>query len=406
MRSNSTYDRTTLALALVMVGAGAALTCTLTGGCTNVLEREADASEVALPVPPGTLRLGTYNAGLAPGDVEYADERAPELASAIGDLALDVLCLQEIWRQDDWTAIAATVKARFPHAVRLAPDAECAMCSPVELDPLAACAQASCAEFIDGDLVTCALSECGAEVAPLGGGCAGCLVGAATGGRVFREVRDACAGGGMQGAPSYLYACGHDTGILSALEIEQSASLVLDSYLVRAAVDHARVATELGPVDVFCTHLASNIAEFEYRGEFADWKGEQRRQIDQLLAFVEAKADPKGITVVLGDLNNGPGVEAADIDPQWEDHYQRVLEAGFANPYAAQDDVACTSCPDNSLHGSGTAKLIDHVLVRGFEGPWHAARFLTNEATIHVDGAPVQTHLSDHHGLALTLGSK
>lgn len=363
--------------------------------------------------PPGAhpkhrrqLRVGTYNAGLAPGDIAYVDERLPEIASALGEQRLDLICLQEVWRQEDYETLSEAIAERFPNQVRSAPDAECAQCSPVELDPLGECIEASCADAVDGDLVGCAVAVCGGDVEQLSGGCAGCLIGAATDGRSFGEVRDACVGGGGDGVASYLYDCSFDTALATSLEVVDSASLVLDSYLVRSAVEYARVESDMGEVDVFCTHLASSIGEFEYRGDFEDWEAEQLNQIELLLEFVDAKSALDGVAIVLGDLNTAPAIEAAGIPARWPDHYQRLVDAGFDNPYVRQDDVACTSCPDNTFREGQGPRLVDHILIRGHLGPTDGSQFMTERVEIEVGGATIETNLSDHNGLELELEAK
>lgn len=390
------------------LGVGAAwamLTSTSLCACVVQNGDSTDTQPSDASVELSELRVATWNTGLAPGDIALADDRLQPAAEAISMLDVSLVCLQEVWRQDDWDAIAAAAVESLPTEVRHLPDAQCAACSPVELDPLAACLAASCAGAVDDALVSCAIDSCGEDVQTLSGGCAGCLVGAATDGRTIEEVTAACVGADPeQAAPSYLYDCGFDTGILTSLEVQTSETHVLDSYLVRAAVDHARVVTELGPVDVFCTHLASGIAEFEYRGAHGDWNGEQAHQIDQLLDFVASKSDGERPALLLGDLNNGPALEEAGLVAVRPEHYARLLEAGFDNPYAAQDDVACTAgCPDDTFSDDGSEpKLIDHVLVRGFESS-KGERIMTESKTIDVGAESVTTSLSDHYGLQLTI---
>ncbi len=398
-------------MALAVGTAGAALASTALCACEAATrsDAETDSSDEVIErdagEPPPRLRVATWNVGLAPGDIALADERLKPAAKAIAELDVDLVCLQEVWRQDDWDSIAEAAIESLPAQIHRLPDARCAACSPVELDALAACLAESCASAIDDALVSCALSSCGGEVEVLSGGCAGCLVGAATNGRKLEEVAAACVGADPgQAAPSYLYDCGFDTGILTSLEVETSETRVLDSYLLRAAVDHARVVSELGPVDVFCTHLASSVAELEYQGSYGDWNGEQAHQIDQLLDFVASKNGGERPALLLGDLNNGPALERAGLAAVRPTHYARLLDAGFENPYAAQDDVACTAgCPDDTFSEAGReTKLIDHVLVRGLQSA-NGRRIMTEPTTIDVDGESMTTSLSDHYGLSVTI---
>ena len=152
---------------------------------------------------------------------------------------------------------------------------------------------------------------------------------------------------------------------------------------------------------------ASAIPESDYGGDYGDWKGEQAHQIEQLLEYIEEKSGEEGSSgqvVLLGDLNTGPAVTDHGIQPEWPENYQLLVDAGLTEPYLAQSDVQCTDCPENSFHSADSdAKLIDHVLLRGVAASPHVERVMTETVTIEVDGEPVETHLSDHFGLELTL---
>jgi endonuclease/exonuclease/phosphatase family metal-dependent hydrolase len=348
---------------------------------------------------PPVLRVGTRNAGLAPGNVPLVDERAPHVATALGAGGLDVLCVQELWRMEDWAALTAAAAGTLPASVRQPPMPVMAGCETGELDPLVACAGRECAGLAGGPLADCALSRCGGEVGGLSGGCVGCVVEEVGHGSGVPAIVAACEGSGGDG---YLYGAAFDTGILTAAEVLESSSRVLDSYLVRAGVDHALIATGAGPLHVFCTHLASNIPEVTYAGEHGSWEGEQSRQIDQLLSFIDETVAAGEPVLLLGDLNTGPEIGPAGIMARWPDHYGRLIAAGFTNPYAARRDVACTACPENTLRADDAMpRLIDHVLVRDLSLRVRCDRFLDEE--VEIGGVPSPTHLSDHFGVACDL---
>lgn len=203
---------------------------------------------------------------------------------------------------------------------------------------------------------------------------------------------------------AYLFDGAFDVAILSAFPVEVHDTLVLDSFEVRASVEYALIDAPIGPLHVFCTHLASDVSRGPYGGEHGSYEGENDHQIQQLLAFVEEKTGGAAPAVVLGDLGTGPEVAGTPLVAVWPTHYQRLIDAGFTNPYAAQPDVACTSCPDNSFRRpESDAKLTDHVLVRDVQLPTVVHRLHTEEVAVPVDGAPQGMHLSDHYGLQLTL---
>jgi endonuclease/exonuclease/phosphatase family metal-dependent hydrolase len=245
-------------------------------------------------------------------------------------------------------------------------------------------------------------------VGGLAPGCADCLLTSIGAGGDLGKLRSDCLGAGDGAeAEAYLYGGAYDTGILTSAPILAQDSLVLDSYLLRASVQYANVETPLGPVHVFCTHLASAIPQFEYRGDYASWEGEQARQIAQLLGYIGEKTGGTGPVVVLGDLNTGPANQAMGLVGEWPGHYARLIESGLSNPYLEQADVACTSCPESTFHSPDQSpQLIDHILIQRFDGAARVARFLTEPMAISLDSGQVQSHLSDHFGLVMTIGDQ
>jgi endonuclease/exonuclease/phosphatase family metal-dependent hydrolase len=263
------------------------------------------------------------------------------------------------------------------------------------------CGQEQCAGLVGGELLSCGLDLCGEEVGALSPGCTSCVIAAAAGGLEGMEAD--CLGDPEEGGEQYLYDCQFDTGILTRAEILGSESRRLDSTTVLAAVDYAQIATDAGPVDVFCTHLASGMP-FDYAGPFGSWQGEQAQQMEQLLAFVAEKNDGSRPALVLGDLNNGPAIPEAGIEAEWPEHHQEWQAAGFDDPFASQADVACTLCSDNTFRDDASAdRLLDHVLVKNAGATVTCERFMTELTTIDVGGTPTETNYSDHYGLVCQL---
>jgi endonuclease/exonuclease/phosphatase family metal-dependent hydrolase len=376
-------ERVVLLVAVVVAGVG----------CARADDAESNGDE--------ELRFVTFNAGLAPGDVGYVDERAPHVFEALAGLDADVLCVQELWQDADYEDLVAAAGEGFPHRQRRETVASASGCTAEELDPVLACAELHCSGLAGEELRDCAIGNCG-DALDVSSGCLGCLLGVTNEGGDVAAVASTCSGGAGEG---YVFDT-YDTALLARLPVLEESSIVLDSYFVRASVEHARVQTAAGALDVFCTHLASNISITEYAGELGDWKGEQAHQIGQLLAFVDESTDPSGLgAVVLGDLNNGPEIASAGIAPAWPEHYAMLIGAGFTDPHGGSPDPACTSCPDNSFHDpTSSAKLIDHIMLRGVDATGATTdRLFTDPVSIPADGATVETHLSDHYGVRLTV---
>ena len=62
-----------------------------------------------------SLKVVTYNLGLAHTFVPLAEERLPELGKALANSDADILCLQEVWEKKDRKKIAKAVKKTFPN---------------------------------------------------------------------------------------------------------------------------------------------------------------------------------------------------------------------------------------------------------------------------------------------------
>jgi len=111
-------------------------------------------------------------------------------------------------------------------------------------------------------------------------------------------------------------------------------------------------------------------------------------------------AEPTAAPERFDGFYTGPQLDAASIESEWPDHYQRLLDAGFVNPYAEQADVECTLCPDNALRNDDSdPKLIDHILWKNAPAATHTTRFMTETVTLDLEGQSVDSNHSDHYGL-------
>jgi endonuclease/exonuclease/phosphatase family metal-dependent hydrolase len=347
-----------------------------------------------------TLRVGTYNAGLAPGYVPLSEERAPETIAAIARQDLDVFCVQEIWRTEDARALQEAGADRWPHRIvpapqPAAPTSSEPACEAAALAPIQTCAASECAGVATGTLASCVLARCDAALTELSSECAGCL--ASQIGASLPDIVSTCT---TEPSGALAFGGSFGLGLLSRYPILEQDLLVLDATFNRRGVIHARLDTpEAGQVHVFCTHLTAIFDDVPYPGP-GSWEAEQRAQIEALLAFVAEKTGGEGPAVLLGDLNTGPRV--SDIEPEAPDNYALLLRA-FRDPHAEDtDDVQCTFCPDNPLVPEGTRPvLIDHVLVRDLDGP--VRRFFTEPIQIDVGGTRETTALSDHYGVRAAL---
>jgi endonuclease/exonuclease/phosphatase family metal-dependent hydrolase len=366
---------------------------------------DPDGGDEELPA----LTLTTFNAGLAPGLSPFVAERGArvieaiardaELATTTDATSLHVLCAQEFWAEEQWSALTAATAETRSYALRMDPIPGTGRCSPEELEPLGVCLATNC-DVPAEEILACGQTACATEVASISGACLPCVLDHAPFG--FEEVGTACihpdaAGDAREPA---LYGGVVDIGLLTNAPVIASDSRELDSYFVRAGVLYAFLDDDTDEdLHVFCTHLGSPLG-LPYQGAHGDYEGEHDAQVTQLLAFIDEKTDEGDKVVLLGDLNMGPATNGLSAElPQ---HFARLVPgAGFEAP--ALEKPFCTWCSDNSwLADDASSSMIDHVL---FRGP-HQAVVSSRRAFIQpvsIDGVPEPAHLSDHFGAEVRL---
>ena len=328
----------------------------------------------------------------------------PAVVSALQEAArdLDVLCVQEFWLESDFAQLLAATAQSLPAALRPAPVPGSGLCTAAELGSIGGCVQAHCTSAAADERVGCIQSECPSELGGLSGGCLGCLINQLDDfARCAPEAEPAVSDPAIFGGD-------YDTGLLSRYPISEREVLPLSAYFQRGAVLYARLEVpRLGPVHAFCTHFSSPLGVIPYAGPLGSWDGEHRRETEQLLDFVQAKAGNSEPVLVLGDLNTGPA--SNDGQAVLADDFALLLASGLTDPYLDGGQPQCSECNDNTLRPADSSNdLIDHLLIKRF--PKSSAR-VTRKFSAPVslsssgsDAAP--SHLSDHYGLRLDLESR
>jgi len=383
--------------ALALVGLGGGL-----GGC------DSDSVD---PLADKARAIVTYNVGLATGFVDYAAERRPKLVELIAGLDADLVCLQEVWSEDDVRAIADGVKAAFPYShhvmtrdTSIGPPA----CTTAESDPLLACMDTNCPGVPAGEVASCALDHCRAEFGALNAICVNCIV--ANIGKEVSEIIDLC----KSGSPKYAYEGSNGLLLLSRAKMSAKGHMNLDSTNVQRSVLAAAVSLPgLGVVDVACTHLSSDLTSIGvgYTGPSGSWAGENKAQAEAVWAFASGFGDAAALTVVLGDMNSGPAYEP-DVKAEIPEAAFKVFnDAGLVDfPASLAPDASgrvCTYCEENLLTADTEKSVqIDHIYLTKVPTGYtpKVTRVGTEPITITSQGGEaVSTHPSDHFGVRLEL---
>jgi endonuclease/exonuclease/phosphatase family metal-dependent hydrolase len=362
-------------------------------------------------------RVATFNLGLAFGYVPEASARVDPIIAALEESAFDVVCLQELWvDQDDdgeWTTevidrVLNGVAGTYPHAywsrTRVPADAPEVGCTIEEADELLACAEPACGEEPPDNLATCVLANCNDEFQATSSACQTCMV--TNLGRPLEEIVEACRGVTRGGV---VYDGHNGLAIISRHPLEQTGILELDYTLTARSVLYATVDLPgAGPTDVYCTHIAADLSgEIAYPegGSFASFAEENAAQTEAIVARAEQAASGRNVAL-FGDFNHGParGNHRAELP----ENYQLVIDAGYESPVTQLEPARCTFCDDNLLvdRSGPDGKIIDHIYLKlESDVGWRDAAIIYDEP-IEVTGASgerTQVHLSDHYGFALTL---
>ncbi len=106
------------------------------------------------------------------------------------------------------------------------------------------------------------------------------------------------------------------------------------------------------------------------------------------------------LVIVAGDFNCGPE-HAGGIAAEHPQNHQKIVGAGYADPYLESPDAPCTWCGNNPLVGGGPSTVIDHVFVRGSGFQFESRRVLDEPVTL--PGVAEPSRLSDHYGVEVAI---
>jgi endonuclease/exonuclease/phosphatase family metal-dependent hydrolase len=363
------------------------------------------------------FRVATYNLGLAFGYVPEASARVDPIIAALEESAYDLVCLQELWVDQDesgaWTTnvidrVLSGVADTYPHAhwsrTRVPDDAPEVGCTLDEADILLECAEPACGDEPPDNLATCVLANCDQEFQATSSACQTCMV--TNLGQPLDDIVEACRGVTRGGV---VYDGHNGLAIISKYPLDSVGIVELDYTLTARSALHATVDLPgVGPTTVYCTHIAADLSgEIAYpdTGSFSSFAEENAAQTERILEHAEQASSDTNVAL-LGDFNHGPA--RAEYRAELPDNYRLVDEAGYESPVTQLEPPRCTFCDDNLLvdrTGPG-GKIIDHIYLRLRDGVrWQDVAIVYDEVIelTGANGERRQVNLSDHYGVALTL---
>lgn len=329
----------------------------------------------------GALTLATYNVGLAHGAVALAEQRMPHIVETLATSGADVLCLQEVWSDDDYEALAAALEAQYPFAFReKTEDSETNSfeCNPIDVFQLDRCVKSECtANGISA--FECVENQCAEDYEDLSDDCKLCLAANTT-----SPIK--CT---LVGAAEYAWDGRNGLAVFSRIPMDNTRYTAFDTALIKRGVLGATIAGN----EIQCTHMTAALSAVPYPEDraFDSWNAEHLGQVDTI-----AEAAPEGsCTILMGDLNSGPG--AGDgVEPELPDSFARMAELGYEDLW---QDPTCTFCAENPLVGHEN-RWIDHVMFRNCPDtdPTYE-RVFDHEIRVDQDGTTLSTRVSDHYGV-------
>lgn len=387
-----------------MVRSSFALLCLLVVvGCTDDDETRSE--------------LTTFNVGLAFGFVEEASARVDPIIEALNEADDDVVCIQELWtNQDDsgmWTTavidrVLSGVEDTYPHVywqrTTVPDDAPESGCEVEEADALLACAQPACGELPPENLTDCVLANCSEEFNATSSTCQSCLV--AQLGQPLDVIVSACRGVTRGGI---VYDGHNGLALLSKHPLDDTEILEFDYALTARAALHAVVdVPAVGPMDVYCTHLAADLGgsiSYPPDAPYDSFAAENAGQTQALLDWVDQTSTTDEVAL-LGDMNHGPAL--GPYQAEFPDSYRIVADANWDDPVTRLDPPQCTFCAANLLlQGEGEGgTIIDHVYLMLTHAQVEQTEIVF-DAPIEVptaNGQRTRLNLSDHYGVRVTLG--
>jgi endonuclease/exonuclease/phosphatase family metal-dependent hydrolase len=343
------------------------------------------ADDPGSPVQPA-LSLLTFNAGLARGAVALAEQRRPHIIDALRQTTADVVCMQEVWTDDDAGAIQDALRGTYPYFFRKKTEDtsnKSVPCGAWSTYKLNSCVKKQCTPLgISAE--ECVSNACADEYDALDDSCKLCLA-ANTDSPIWCAL--------WPGAREYAWEGRNGLLLLSRYPIENPSYTPFDTVLVKRGV----ITATINKTTVQCTHLSSDLKTVPYPQDrrLRSWVEEQQEQVE----ILRAATDPQRCSVLMGDLNTGPSTAyiTAEAFPTWQ---QLTQTAGFEEPW---DSRVCTWCADNPL-GSGTTYQLDHIMLNNCPAfrPRYT-RVLNQPLQVAAEGDMLETRLSDHYGLLAEL---
>jgi len=365
-----------------------------------------------------TLKITSYNAGLALNFVPFTRERLPVNEQLLARYDSDVICLQEVWLPEQVEAITQALKGRYPEIYTVPPEqafSGAAACTDAEISGFVACVNTQCPGLSGADLVACAPAQCAGPLFALPPACLDAVLGSVG----IPDVTVAAVVDAVT-QPAGKFAFDGSLGLALAskypLEARQFQDFIEDSTANHRGALYAEINLNKQTQVVGCTHPTANLSiPYPSSGKHGSWDGENRFMQEKMIAFANAKAGDNPIFFA-GDFNCSIPNAANGVDGESAANCQLWRDNGFADP--AGEQLPCTFCYEENLllkpGGNTGGTTLDHVFVKNLESTarFSARRIFDQPVSIEAlvppselqpADSPKLTHPSDHYGVELEI---
>lgn len=360
----------------------------------------------------GCKTVTTFNTALTPRVNDYWNRRGI-IVDPVAAESTDVLCLQELWYEDDMRNFIDNLKSIYPHHYsglhtrinHLKSDRyrgwfsfAASACSVSEIGSLiwnvlpCAYRQGCFSTFKKSSEagLGCLAQKCGDVLRKdnIDPDCVSCLVISSSS---VNDVRSRCwraTGDDLRMNPSGLM-------IMSKTALPADKTYYSPYFPGQDMVLHrGYIQTEVDGVGkIVCTHLTSVFPHYwEYDLPFSSYEEQNQAEINVTYNRLQGQD-----YVIGGDFNTGPAVSSSDPEKNLTGEalqsYALFQHYGYDTSTYLSDDGRCTYCSDNPLV-SYSNNYIDDVLVMG-----NAFDSVTKQRVLDQKNPP----LSDHFGLRARL---
>ena len=252
-----------------------------------------------------SLEFATFNASLTTGfNRDFPTSlRIDAVSSGIASIDADVMCLQEIYTQDEIDDVIAALRdpysawkdAEIFYVDTREEIAEVPCGSPTDLEAAAALGQCfadNCSAEPDF-LSFCILESCGAQLQAPSPTCQQCL---ATGSQVNNQLSDRIGECTSEAQGTLIFGGNDGTMLVSKKPMKNKDSIIPDPW----AIQYSSLYAEIEGVQVLCSHSAKQIFA-GYNGEYDSYEGQNFYETGLMMDLLNEKENGSP-QVLLGDF--------------------------------------------------------------------------------------------------------